>query len=66
MTSTFIIGIVVWLVGAIIAWFQIKYWNRESILTYPEDYIALACFSLLSWCIYPIYGIEWISRQINS
>ena len=65
MTSTFIIGIAIWLIGAILAWFQIKYWNRDRELSYPEDYIALTFFSLLSWSIYPIWVIQWIYKQIE-
>ena len=66
MTSTFIIGFALWLIGAIVAWFQIKHWNEDNDLLYPEDYVELTLFSLLSWCVYPIYAIEWYCKQINS
>jgi hypothetical protein len=55
----------IWIIGIIVAWFQIKYWNRKKELICPYDYISLAYVSMLSWAIYPIYLLEWLHEQIN-
>lgn len=65
MTSTYIIGIVIYLIGAMIAWFQIRYWNRDNILAFPADYIKLTLWSLLSWLVYPVYIVGWVYEQTN-
>lgn len=66
MCSTLIIGFVIWLVGAVVAWFQIKHWNKGNKMNFPRDYYVLLVFSLLSWAIYPIYAIERIYNKINN
>lgn len=60
------VGFIIWLTGAIIAWFQIKHWNKDNGLRYPEDYYVLALLSLLSWAIYPIYALQRIYEEINN
>lgn len=56
-------GLVIWLVGAIVAWFQVRYWNRDHSLVFPDDYIELTLISLLSWAIYPVYILEELSSN---
>ncbi len=65
MDCTLIFTIMIWLTGAIVAWFQIKYWNRDQKLV-PSDYVILTMLSTLSWAIYPIWLFEWISQHINN
>lgn len=58
--------ILIWLIGVFVAWFQIKYWNRDYNISEPEDYRVLTLLSLLSWLIYPIYTFEWFVEHINN
>lgn len=63
--TIYIIGIAVWLIGAIVAWFQIKHWSKGNELT-PEDRQTMIILSLLSWAIYPISALEWLTEYINT
>lgn len=59
MTSIIMIGIVVWLIGAVVAWNQIRRWNKDVKFIFPHDYIILTVVSIsLSWLIYPIRMID--------
>ncbi len=56
---------IIWIIGVIVAWFQIRHWNQDSLLA-KDDYLIAGILSLLSWGIYPIYGIEWLTNRINT
>lgn len=62
--ATFIIIILIWLAGAIVAWIQIKYWNRDQQFV-PSDYVILTMLSTLSWGIYPVALLEWICDKLS-
>lgn len=58
--------ILIWVTGAIAAWFQIHYWNRNNIISYPKDYIIIGLASILfSWGVYLIYVLEWLCNKFN-
>jgi len=62
---TLLVGFIVWMIGAVVAWFQIRHWNRGQSFDCPRDYIILSLLSILSWAIYPIYALEWISNELE-
>lgn len=54
----------IWLLGVIVAWFQMRHWSRETLEECgKEGYIMLTVVSLLSWLIYPIALLEWLSMK---
>ncbi len=60
-----LIGFIIWIIGAVVAWFQIKHWNKDNELIYPRDYIVLSILCLLSWMIYPISILEDNNNRLD-
>ena len=60
-TSEFIVFIL-YVIGIIVAYFQLQRWS-DSPVTDDEEYQALFAFSLLSWLVYPIYIIARILNK---
>ena len=56
-----IIVLIVYIVGVYIAYRQLLRWNDGAAT--QEEYQMLFMFSLLSWLIYPLYGIVWLYRK---
>lgn len=57
--------ILIWLIGAVVAWFQIKRWNNLKVML-PKDYLHLTLLSLLSWLVYPINSLDKYINRINT
>jgi hypothetical protein len=57
--------ILLWIIGVIIAWFQIQKWDNEYTPQDPGGYFILGMASLLSWGIYVIYAVNKIGECIN-
>ena len=56
-----IIVLIVYIVGVYMAYRQLLRWNDGAAT--QEEYQILFMFSLLSWLIYPLYGIVWLYRK---
>lgn len=57
-----IIVLIIYVVGVCMAYRQLLRWN-DGAATQVEEYQMLFMFSLLSWLIYPLYGIVWLLRK---
>lgn len=62
---TLTVFLIIWYIGVIVAWHQVRYWFKDCEFKFPMDYAVLAVISLLSWGVYVIYFIEWIRKRIN-
>lgn len=62
---TVYVMILIWLIGAVVAWFQIKRWNNLKVML-PTDYLYLTLLSLLSWLVYPINSLDKYINRINT
>ena len=56
------IAIVIYAAGVYMAYFQIQRWG-EAEITKVEDWHTLFRLSLLSWLIYPLYGVVQLFRK---
>ena len=56
-----IIVLIVYIVGVCMAYRQLLCWNDGAAT--QEEYQMLFMFSLLSWLIYPLYGIVLLHRK---
>jgi len=58
---TTIIVLFVYIIGVYIAYSQIQKWADCELK--GDDYYTVFTFSLLSWLVFPIYGIVWIINK---
>ena len=61
--STFI-TLAIYILGVWSAYFQLQRWNKKDLST-NEEYQTLFMLSMLSWAIYPIYGLVWLFRKAS-
>lgn len=57
-----LIVLLVYVSGVYLAYYQIQKWADHDVKE-GEEYQTLHMLSLLSWLIYPIYGLVWIFRK---
>lgn len=62
MTTVFVLFI--YIIGIWISYFQIQKWSDEEVKS-REDFQTVLLLSLLSWGIYPLYGIVWLIKKIK-
>lgn len=56
------IVLIVYIAGVFAAYFQIQRWERHE-ATSRDEYQTLFMLSMLSWIIYPLYGIICLIRK---
>ena len=59
--TTFII-LAIYIVGVWVAYNQIQRWSDHEI-TEKDEYQTLFMLSMLSWAIYPLYGLVWLIKK---
>lgn len=52
----------VYIVGVYVAYFKIQKWADHKV-TKEDEYQTLFILSLLSWLVYPLYGIAYLIRK---
>jgi hypothetical protein len=65
MVAVFLMGMFIWLLGVYVAYFQLQKWNLVYYITSSDTPEILVLLSLLSWVIYPVYGIAWLLNNLN-
>lgn len=53
----------IYIIGVVVAWFQVKYWNRDNEMNWFDKYVLLTAYSLLSWLVYPLRYIETFDNE---
>ena len=53
----------IYIIGVVVAWFQVKAWNRDNEMDWFDRYVLLTAYSLLSWLIYPLHFIETFDNE---
>lgn len=53
----------IYIIGVVVAWFQVKAWNRDNEMDWFDKYVLLTAYSLLSWLIYPLHFIETLDNE---
>ena len=59
---TTFITLAIYIVGVWMAYNQIQRWNDHEI-TDKDEYQTLFMLSMLSWAIYPLYGLVWLIKK---
>ena len=59
--TTFII-LAIYIVGVWMAYNQIQRWSDHEV-TDKDEYQTLFMLSMLSWAIYPLYGLVWLIKK---
>ena len=65
MIYTFIIGWLIWITGVFAAWNQLSSWSMKGAISVTEYDPVMVLLSLLSWFIYPLYGMAWIFNRLK-
>ena len=59
--TTFII-LAIYIIGVWAAFFQLQRWNQKEVKD-GDEHQTLFILSMLSWLIYPLYGLVWLIRK---
>jgi bacteriorhodopsin len=52
----------IYILGVIMAFYQLQEWHKEEARNIKE-FQTLFMLSMLSWLIYPIYGVVWLIKN---
>lgn len=55
---------ILYIVGVWVAFLQMRLWSDTKALE-GEDHLVLFMCSLISWGIYPLYGLVWLINKIG-
>ena len=58
---TFIV-LAVYISGVLMAFYQLQKWHEKEPKN-MEEFQALFMLSMLSWLIYPVYGLAWLYNK---
>ena len=59
---TTFITLAIYIVGVWMAYNQIQRWSDHEI-TEKDEYQTLFMLSMLSWAVYPLYGLVWLIKK---
>ena len=59
---TIFITLAIYIIGVWAAFFQIHHWSQKEVKD-GDEYQTLFMLSMLSWLIYPLYGLVWLIRK---
>lgn len=57
--------VIFWAVGVVIAVVQILGWSQRGLVDPNITYVRAVLYGLLSWLIYPVYGVTWLMRKFK-
>ena len=61
---TIIIVLALYISGVWVAYFQLQRWHDEE-LEITNEVQVLFMLSMLSWIIYPVYGVTWLINKLG-
>ena len=59
-----IIVLALYISGVWVAYSQLQRWHNEE-LEVPNEVQILFMLSMLSWIIYPVYGVTWLINKLG-
>lgn len=59
-----IIVLALYISGVWVAYFQLQRWYNEE-LEVSNEVQVLFMLSMLSWIIYPVYGVTWLINKLG-
>ena len=59
---TTFITLSIYIIGVWVAFFQLQHWSQKKVKD-GDEYQTLFMLSMLSWLIYPLYGLVWLIRK---